>query len=84
MSLNMNIVLVDLSDTLRFQIPSLCSSQYYHQGNHIFCKGLILYSFSVLQSRISSRSVTRMASSFHKKWAKPHELKQMPDECAFL
>lgn len=77
MPLNMNIVLVELSDTLRFQIPSLCSPQYYHQGNHTFCKGLILHSFSMLQSRISSCSVTGMAIACTKKGPKPRELQQM-------
>ena len=84
MLLNMNIMLVELSDALKFRIPLLCSPQYNHQENHIFCKGLILHSVSLLQSRIASSSVTGIASSFSKKRAKPRELKQMPDKCAFL
>lgn len=82
--LNMNSMLVELSDTLKFQIPLLCSPQYNHQENHIFCKGLILHSFSLSQSRIPSCFVTGIASSFSKKRAEPCELKQTPDKCAFL
>lgn len=82
--LNMNVMLVALSDTLKFQITLLCSPQYNHQENHIFCKGLILHSFNLSQSRIASCSVTGIASSFSEKRAKPHELKQTPDKCAFL
>lgn len=67
MSLNMNIGLLALSDTLKFQIPSLRSSQYNHQENYIFHKGLILHSFTLSQSRIPSCSLTGIASSFSEK-----------------
>lgn len=67
MPLNMNIVLAELSDNLKFQIPLLCSPQYNHQENHIFRKGLILHSFRLMQRRIVPCSVTGIASSFSEK-----------------